>query len=47
MEIIGLIHFTVNTFTDKEWGDGDADPNKFILLNPMLNNDQFLRYPVE
>ncbi len=29
MEIIGFIHFTVNTFTDKEWGFGDESPEIF------------------
>ncbi len=31
MEIIGFTHFTVNTFTDKEWGEGSE---KEELFNP-------------
>ncbi len=29
MEFIGFVHFTVNTFTDREWGFGDELPNTF------------------
>lgn len=29
MELIGFIHFTVNTFTDKEWGYGDESSEIF------------------
>lgn len=35
MEFYGFLHFTINTFTDKEWGYGDESPD---LFHPLAFN---------
>ncbi len=40
-ELIGFIHFTVNTFTNKEWGDGTESP---AIFNPtQLDTRQWVQ----
>ena len=41
MEYYGFIHFNMNTFLDKEWSDGSADPDKFNPTN--LNCEQWVK----
>lgn len=45
MELIGFIHFNMNTFSGKEWGYGDEDPKTF---NPTeLDVQQWARVAKE
>ncbi len=41
MELVGFVHFNMNTFTDKEWGYGDESPN---IFNPAkLDVEQWVK----
>jgi len=44
-ELIGFIHFTVNTFTNKEWGYGDESPEIFNPTN--LDTEQWAKVASE
>lgn len=45
MELAGFVHFSMNTFTDREWGFGDESPELFAP--EALDTDQWARVAAE